>query len=320
MKTFTFSDCFAGIGGLRLAGEAAGGRCVFSSEVDGACREVHETNHGESPSGDLALVDPRMVPRHDLCLASPPCTPFSQSGHQGGFADERADVLYTLFRFLGGCRPRAVLVENAPGMAGNDGGRTLRFVLRTLRGLGYRASWAVVPATRFGGCQLRRRLYVVGSVGRRFRFGQLPRLPTGRMADILEPNPADAWWLRPDEYVLLDNPVARRSGMVFVGYRRKPMWHPARDVRNPSNHRQQNRIYAAEGVGPTISSQDSTGRYWVRLAGGVRKLTRVEMSRMQGLPDTFRWVRPERMVSQVGNSVHVPTVAAIVRGIADQLL
>jgi DNA (cytosine-5)-methyltransferase 1 len=193
-------------------------------------------------------------------------------------------------------------------------------VLRTLRGLGYRVSWAVLPATMSGGCQLRQRLYVIASQGQKFRFDLLPRLPAGRMLDILEPEPADAWWLRGDEYTLLDEPAASRSGMVFVGYLRKPMRHPGQDVRRPGNHRQQNRIYAAEGVGPTISSQDSQGRYWVKLAGGVRKLNRLEMARMQGFPDTFRWVRPTRMVAQIGNSVHVPTVAVLVRGIAEQIL
>ena len=320
MSTFKVSELFAGVGGLRLAAEAAGGTCVFSSEIDLACREVYEANHGDVPAGDLALAVPRQVPPHDLCLASPPCTPFSQAGLQGGLADERANVLYSLFRFLAGCRPRVTLVENVPALAASGEGRTFRLVLRTLRGLGYRVSWAVLPATRFGGCQLRRRLYFVASLGRRFDFSRLPAMLPGRVADILEPNPADTRWLREDEYTLLEEPAAGGSGMVFVGYRRKPMRYPDGDVRDPSNHRQQNRVYAAEGVGPTISSQDATGRYWVRLDVGVRKLTRLEMARMQGFPDKFRWVRPERMVGQVGNSVHVPTVAAILRGVAEQLL
>ncbi|MCR5259861.1 MAG: DNA cytosine methyltransferase, partial [Desulfovibrio sp.] len=32
--SFTFIDLFAGIGGIRLGFEAAGGECVFSSEID----------------------------------------------------------------------------------------------------------------------------------------------------------------------------------------------------------------------------------------------------------------------------------------------
>jgi site-specific DNA-cytosine methylase len=108
--------------------------------------------------------------------------------------------------------------------------------------------------------------------------------------------------------------------MVFVGYRNRSVRVPGGDLSHPGTHRQQSCIWSPEGVGPTISSQDATARYWVRLGDGVRKLARLELARMQGFPDTFRWVRPERMVRQIGNSVHVPTVAAIVRGIAEQVL
>ena len=34
MSNFTFIDLFAGIGGMRLGFEDAGGKCVFSSEKD----------------------------------------------------------------------------------------------------------------------------------------------------------------------------------------------------------------------------------------------------------------------------------------------
>ena len=134
MSTFTFSELFAGVGGLRMAGVKAGGTCVFASEIDRACREVYEANHGEVPSGDLALADPRRVPPHDLCLASPPCTPFSQSGHRDGLADGRSGVLYSLFRFLAGRRPRAALIENVRGLETNGGGRTLRFETAAVAG------------------------------------------------------------------------------------------------------------------------------------------------------------------------------------------
>jgi site-specific DNA-cytosine methylase len=108
--------------------------------------------------------------------------------------------------------------------------------------------------------------------------------------------------------------------MRFAGYRNKPVRTPGGNMRLPGTHRQQNQIWDAAGVGPTISSQDETARYWVRVPRGVRKLTRLELVRLQGYPEGFRWTHPHRQVQQLGNSVHVPTVASVCRGIAEQML
>ncbi len=47
--TFEFIDLFAGIGGMRLAFQEAGGRCVFSSEWDKECQRTYAANFGERP-------------------------------------------------------------------------------------------------------------------------------------------------------------------------------------------------------------------------------------------------------------------------------
>ena len=44
--SFTFAELFAGVGGFRLGLEACGGRCVFASEIDAACRETYTLNFG----------------------------------------------------------------------------------------------------------------------------------------------------------------------------------------------------------------------------------------------------------------------------------
>ena len=46
---FTFIDLFAGIGGTRLGFEAAGGKCVFTSEWDTASQKTYLANFGEMP-------------------------------------------------------------------------------------------------------------------------------------------------------------------------------------------------------------------------------------------------------------------------------
>ncbi len=51
-EKFTFIDLFAGIGGIRLAFEAVGGICVFSSEWDEMAQKTYEANFNEKPAGD----------------------------------------------------------------------------------------------------------------------------------------------------------------------------------------------------------------------------------------------------------------------------
>jgi DNA (cytosine-5)-methyltransferase 1 len=311
-------DVFAGVGGMHMAARQAGFEVPWACEADPDCRDVYAANHGFTPHPDIAGVDPGEVPDHQLCLAGLPCTPYSVAGRGRGLDDGRANVFVGLLKLLRAKRPECVLVENVPGLVRQDGGRAFRMIRECLKGLGYRVSWSVLAATEFGGATLRRRVYVVTSRVGRFDFAKLGRRPAGRLADIL--NGADDGWLAPHEYTLLDRPRIGKSGLIFVGYRNKPMRDPAGNVRNPSNHRQQNRVYSAEGVGPTISAQDQTARYWVALGGRVRKLVTPELVKLMGFPADFEWVHPCRQVRQIGNSVHVHTVAAICRGIAEQLL
>ena len=50
---FTFIDLFAGIGGFRLAMQANGGKCVFSSEWNRFSQKTYLVNFGEMPFGDI---------------------------------------------------------------------------------------------------------------------------------------------------------------------------------------------------------------------------------------------------------------------------
>ena len=48
-QSYTFIDLFAGIGGIRLAFQNAGGKCVFSSEWDAMAQQTYHANFGETP-------------------------------------------------------------------------------------------------------------------------------------------------------------------------------------------------------------------------------------------------------------------------------
>ncbi len=79
---FTFIDLFAGIGGIRLGFESAGGQCVFTSEWNKYAVQTYLRNFANDHpfAGDITEVDPATIPEHDVLLAGFPCQPFSIAG------------------------------------------------------------------------------------------------------------------------------------------------------------------------------------------------------------------------------------------------
>lgn len=313
----TFSDMLAGIGGCRLAFERAGYRCVWACEKNQSARQTYAMNFGDTPAGDIAGIDPGEVADHDVAVAGLPCMPFSVLGRKGGLDDPRSNVFHSMLRVLAAKRPRVVLLENVPVLARHAGGRALRFMVGCLRGLGFTVAWRVLDASSFGAAQRRQRLFVVGTRGTKFDFDAIPSMLPGQLADILDD--VDDGWLDPSEYVLLEPPRVGTSGLIFAGYLKRPLRVPEGNPRSPGTHRHPNCIWAAEGLGPTLCSQDDMGRYHVLVGGRVRKLTTRERCRLMGFPDGFSFAVPARATVQLGNSVFVPCVAELARQVTTQV-
>lgn len=79
-RQFTFIDLFAGIGGMRIAFERAGGHCVYSNEWNKYSQQTYFANFGEQPEGDITQVPASSIPDHDILVAGFPCQPFSIAG------------------------------------------------------------------------------------------------------------------------------------------------------------------------------------------------------------------------------------------------
>jgi hypothetical protein len=118
-KQLTFIDLFAGIGGMRLAFEKCGAKCVFSSEWDRQCQITYHENFGEWPAGDITKINEADIPDHDILVAGFPCQPFSIAGvskknslgKAHGFADKTQGTLFfDILRVLKEKQPRAFLL------------------------------------------------------------------------------------------------------------------------------------------------------------------------------------------------------------------
>jgi hypothetical protein len=66
---FRFIDLFAGIGGMRIGFQNAGGRCVFSSEFEKNAQATYFKNYGDFPFGDITKIPTEAIPEHDVLIA-----------------------------------------------------------------------------------------------------------------------------------------------------------------------------------------------------------------------------------------------------------
>jgi len=134
---FTFIDLFAGVGGMRIGFQKAGGTCVFSSEFEKNAQATYAENHGDYPFGDITKIPVADIPDHDVLVAGFPCQPFSHAGLKKGISDTRGTLFHNIANILEVKNPKVALLENVRGLISHDKGYTLQVILKTLIGMGY---------------------------------------------------------------------------------------------------------------------------------------------------------------------------------------
>jgi len=158
-----FIDLFAGVGGFRLALEALGNDCVFSSEINEKCRTVYKKNFGETPVGDIRKVGLDEIPNFDILTAGFPCQPFSLCGKKEGFLDEtRGTLFFDIAEILRNKQPKMFILENVKGIITHDNGKTIETIEKCLKDIGYTIYSTILDTYDFGIPQYRKRWFCVG--------------------------------------------------------------------------------------------------------------------------------------------------------------
>lgn len=176
-------DLFCGAGGFSLGFHAAGCRILAAADSDAVASETFRTNFTElqpdSPpqvyggaDGDLDRADAAILSGKcpDIVIGGPPCQAFSRLGRakldslsDGGFETDPRNSLYRRFLgAVGSLQPRAVVMENVPGMLTVGGVNYAGLVTEGLAALGYRAGYAVLNAVWYGVPQFRERIFFIG--------------------------------------------------------------------------------------------------------------------------------------------------------------
>ena len=96
-----------------------------------------------------------------------PCQDWSVAGKRGGIKGQRSGLVYEFARVLQELRPAWFVFENVPGLLSANDGRDFAEVIRLFMvECGYGICWRVLNSQFFGVAQRRRRLFIVGSLGR----------------------------------------------------------------------------------------------------------------------------------------------------------
>ncbi len=300
---FTFIDLFAGIGGIRMGFEEAGGDCVFTSEWDVPAQKTYQANFKEMPYGDITKIEPAEIPPFDMLLAGFPCQPFSMAGLKKGFEDTRGTLFFDIMRIVEHHKPKVVFLENVRNLASHDKGNTLKVIVQTLEGLGYKVQYRLYNAKEFGVPQNRVRIYILAFKDNvDFIFPEPPKTKV-KLGDILESNV---------------DPKYTISDKLWAGHQRRKLEHKEK----------------GNGFGYSLFNEDSeytstiSARYYKdgseilveQKDKNPRKLTPREACRLQGFPDTFILPNSDmQMYKQFGNSVAVPVIKTLAKHIVKSL-
>lgn len=165
-------DLFAGAGGLSEGLREAGFKSLYANELVPTYAQTFAANHPDAlvDSSDIRTVDAAeirdrlKIKRGELALIAggPPCQGFSINAPKRSSEDHRNHLFREYLRFVEEFQPRAVLIENVPGLVSFEGGATLEAILDSLRALGYVADVQILYAPLFGVPQTRWRTIILG--------------------------------------------------------------------------------------------------------------------------------------------------------------
>ena len=292
---FTFIDLFAGIGGFRLAMQANGGKCVFSSEWNKFSQKTYMANFGEMPFGDITKEATKsFIPKgFDILCAGFPCQPFSIAGvakknslgRPTGFEDKTQGTLFfDVAEILKRYRPKAFFLENVKNLVSHDKGNTFRVIRETLEELDYSIHYLVMD-------------------GKTYVPQHRERITTTKVRDILqaEVDPkytlSDKLWDYLQNYAIRQKAKGNGFGFGMVDLDGITRTLSARYYKDGSEI-----LIPQEGMNP-------------------RKLTPRECARLMGYPDNYiiNAVSDVQAYRQCGNSVVVPLITAVAEQIVKTL-
>ena len=326
---------FSGCGGLDLGFERAGFDIPVANEFDKKIWETFKVNH---PNTTLIEGDVRKINKEDIAqyldgevdgiIGGPPCQSWSEAGSLKGIEDERGQLFFDYIRILKEFKPKFFLAENVSGMLANRHSEAVQNILNLFDEAGYDVTLTMVNAKDYGVAQERKRVFYIGfrkDLEIKFEF------PHGSTEDDEKKiTLRDIIWDLQETAVPAGeknhhNPEAINNNEYFTGA------YPTIFMSRNRVKAWDEQAYTVQASGrqcqlhPQAPKMVKFGKNDCRFVEGkedlYRRMTIIEIARVQGFPDDFKFIYDDTDTAykMIGNAVPVNLAKEIAMAIKQTL-
>lgn len=308
---------FSGCGGLDLGFEKAGFDIILANEYDKKICPTYKINHPKTKliEGDIRNISEEIFDKEvDGIIGGPPCQSWSEAGALRGIDDPRGQLFFEYIRILKTVKPKFFLAENVSGMLAKRHSKAVEEILRLFDETGYSVTLTLVDAKDYGVAQNRERVFYIGfrkDLNANFKF---PVGSTSNDEDKLTLR--DVIWDLKDTAVSAGeknhhNPNAINNNEYFVGdfstifmsRNRVKSWDEQAFTVQASGRQCQLHPQA-----PKMIKIDTNKMIFVKDKEKLyRRMTVREVARIQGFPDSFKFLYEniDMGYKMIGNAVPV---------------
>ena len=308
---------FSGCGGLDLGFEKAGFNVVVANEFDKNIWETFKVNHPNTKliEGDIRNIKEEDLPDNvDGIIGGPPCQSWSEAGSLKGIDDDRGKLFYEYIRILKNKQPKFLLAENVSGMLADRHSEAVNNILQMFKECGYNVSLTLVNAKNYGVAQERKRVFYIGfrsdlNIDFVFPKGSTEDDNKKRtLRDII-------WDLKDSAVPALEknqhNPDAINNNEYFTGSY-SPIFMSRNRVKNWDEQaftvQASGRQCQLHPQAPKMVKVDKNDCRFVKGKEHLyRRMTIREIARIQGFPDSFKFIyqNTNDAYKMIGNAVPV---------------
>lgn len=176
----TVLDLFSGAGGLSRGFYDANYEVVLGVDFDDMALKTFKTNHGNAEAMKLDLFNHDELNKIftyfenknltlDVLVGGPPCQGFSLAGPRN--KDDKRNTLYeAMVKTAKKLKPKAVVLENVPGLLTLYDGKGAKKILSDFQEIGYTMNCQILYAPEYGVPQIRKRVFFVGLLNSNEKF------------------------------------------------------------------------------------------------------------------------------------------------------